>query len=71
MLGPLHALCLKVKQLVATQLLDAYLKRLESMKKTHGGKLTNDWCGTLLLGFHRALKRTPQQRWLSTHRCTL
>lgn len=51
MLGPMHTPCLKVKQLLRSQLLDAYLKRLESMKETHGGKLTDDWCATLLRGF--------------------
>ena len=64
-LNALHPQCHEVKQLVPPQLLDAYLKRLEGMKETHGGKLTDDWCGTRLSGFHRALIRTA----LSTDGC--
>lgn len=71
MLGPLHTLCLKVKQLVPPQLLDAYLKRLEGMKESHGGKLTDDWCGTPLLGIHRALAKTPLSRDGCQRRCSL
>ena len=36
------------------QILDAYLKRLEGMRESHGGRLTDDWCVALPVIAQRA-----------------